>query len=210
MPRIIQTTVYKYEELNEKAQAKARDWYRNVSAGDNYFADCLTGPGCDFENVARFCGWQIGQRKHGKNGELAIYWSGFWSQGDGLHFVGKWHAAHVDLTALKAWAPEDKELHALGERFAKLAHDHRFGVGNISDHNSRYVHAMTVTPIIYVENGKEPTPADEDEFRDVSRGLMRWMYRALEKQYEYENSDEAVADTIKANEYEFTEEGKRL
>lgn len=35
-------------------------------------------------------------------------------------------------------------------------------------------------------------------------------YSALEKEYEYLNSDESVDENIKANEYTFTESGKRF
>src|SRR5262245_18690549 len=100
MPRVIQTTVYTYTELSDKAKAKAREWYRNVSAGDNAFADSLTCNGGDFETVAKLCGWTIDPCKQRK-GALAIYWSGFWSQGDGLHFLGKWQADAVDIRKLK-------------------------------------------------------------------------------------------------------------
>lgn len=38
---------------------------------------------------------------------------------------------------------------------------------------------------------------------------MRWIYRALEAEYEYQDSDGQVDETIKANEYEFEEDGSR-
>jgi hypothetical protein len=36
----------------------------------------------------------------------------------------------------------------------------------------------------------------------------RAIYRRLEKEYEYLTSDESIIETIHANEYEFTEDGK--
>jgi hypothetical protein len=38
---------------------------------------------------------------------------------------------------------------------------------------------------------------------------MKWMYRQLEAEYEYLTSDEAITETIRSNEYEFTEDGRR-
>jgi len=37
---------------------------------------------------------------------------------------------------------------------------------------------------------------------------MRWVYRALEQEYEYQTANEQVDDSIRANEYEFTETGR--
>jgi hypothetical protein len=37
---------------------------------------------------------------------------------------------------------------------------------------------------------------------------MRWIYRQLEREYEWLMSDEQVDESIRINEYEFTEEGK--
>jgi hypothetical protein len=43
---------------------------------------------------------------------------------------------------------------------------------------------------------------------EVVKDLNRWLYRTLEKEYEYLSSDEAIIETIEANEYTFTESGK--
>ena len=37
----------------------------------------------------------------------------------------------------------------------------------------------------------------------------RWLYRQLEAEYDYLTSDEAIDDSIIANEYTFTENGRR-
>ena len=53
--------------------------------------------------------------------------------------------------------------------------------------------------------------ADADE--DVSealRDLARWLYGRLEDEYEHLTSDEAVDESIRLNEYSFTEDGVRF
>ena len=37
---------------------------------------------------------------------------------------------------------------------------------------------------------------------------MKWIYRALEKEYEYQNADEQIGENIIANVYDFTEDGE--
>ncbi|GAN91698.1 chromosome partitioning nuclease protein ParB [Gluconobacter frateurii M-2] len=44
----------------------------------------------------------------------------------------------------------------------------------------------------------------------VLRDLARWLYRSLEKEWDYQSSDDAVEDAIRANEYTFTAGGDRF
>ncbi len=50
----------------------------------------------------------------------------------------------------------------------------------------------------------------EDIVTEALRDLARWLYRQLEREYEYLTSDEAVDEAIAANEYTFTEAGRRF
>jgi hypothetical protein len=49
----------------------------------------------------------------------------------------------------------------------------------------------------------------EEAAIETARDAMRWIYRRLEREYEYQNSVECVDEVIRANEYEFTEDGRR-
>ena len=58
--------------------------------------------------------------------------------------------------------------------------------------------------------GQNMTADAEDIVVDALRDLARWLYRQLEREYEYRTSDDAVDETIAANEYSFTESGRRF
>ena len=45
---------------------------------------------------------------------------------------------------------------------------------------------------------------------DALRDLANWLYRQLEQEYDYLTSDEAVDETLIANGYTFTDEGRRF
>ena len=45
---------------------------------------------------------------------------------------------------------------------------------------------------------------------EALRDLARWLYRQLEREYTYLTSDEVVDETIIANEYTFTDDGRRF
>jgi hypothetical protein len=50
---------------------------------------------------------------------------------------------------------------------------------------------------------------DEDTLIELARDFMDWIYKQLEKEWDYQNSDEQVEESIRANEYEFLEDGVR-
>ena len=43
----------------------------------------------------------------------------------------------------------------------------------------------------------------ETRVLDLMRDFAEWIYRSLEQEYEYRLSDEAIEDTIRANDYQF-------
>ena len=49
----------------------------------------------------------------------------------------------------------------------------------------------------------------DNTLAELLRDFMNWIYQQLENEHDYLLSDEYVDDTIRANEYEFTENGKR-
>lgn len=49
--------------------------------------------------------------------------------------------------------------------------------------------------------------AVESDLKDNARSFMDWIYKQLETEYEWRNSDGVVAKNIIANEYEFTADG---
>jgi hypothetical protein len=53
--------------------------------------------------------------------------------------------------------------------------------------------------------------ADAEEIViEALRDLARWLYRQLEREYEYLSSDEIVDESIIANDYTFTGSGRRF
>jgi hypothetical protein len=57
---------------------------------------------------------------------------------------------------------------------------------------------------------QDMTADAEEMVIEALRDLARWLYRHLEREYDYLTSDEAVDEAITANEYTFTEAGRRF
>lgn len=218
--------LYKYDELSDAAKEKARDGYRRALADDELYRESVYDMAAD---AAVLFGFDIRQRRVKlMNGatELrpAIYYSGFWNQGDGACCEGVWCASDVKPGALAKEFPKDEELQRIAAEFERIAvayPEARFSV----KHRGHYTHSGC-TEFSFDMNPPEDSDdvarsmkewdairardnAVAAELRQAARDFMDWIYKQLENEWEYQNSDEAVAESIRANEYEFTADGKR-
>jgi hypothetical protein len=193
-----------YSELDDKAKERARQWYRNASQDDNYFSEWVIE---DAKRMLAFLGIDIDD----------IGYSGFWSQGEGAHFTGMWRASDCKPGQLSAErGSSDSTLNALDAEFSRLAAIDPYARYCVK-HRGQYAHEhctdFTVeSELLFgldeADNGTRFAEFERDLI-DASRDAMRWIYRQLEKAYEYENSDEAIEQTIELNKYEFTVDGQR-
>ena len=216
--RIIETKVYTYEELSPEAQEKARDRYRK-GRDDNDFADCVIDNACQ---AAEMLGIEITTKPvrlygGGTREKPVIYWSGFSSQGDGACYQGILRTEKADTNLLRREWPEDKTLHAMADAVDALKKEFDDVVCYVDDCGGRYSHSNTMR-FGQCFGTKEGFTEDEGGLREdeaakivrMMKDFADWIYRSLEKEWDYQNSDEVVAENIIANEYEFTEEGERM
>jgi hypothetical protein len=215
--RTIAIDVFKFDELDVQAKERAREWYRLGSDGDNYFAESVIDDavevakclGIVFEN--RCCrtlgGTTVGKPK--------LWWSGFSSQGDGASFEGHYSAPKGKAADLiKDYAPQDVELLAIATRLDALQEKYEDSLSAKVSQSGRYCHAYTMrldyAEVLDAEGERVDLPADdEEEVLDCLRDFANWIYSRLEKEYDYQNSDEVVDETIRINEYEFDADGRR-
>ncbi len=214
---------YTYDELSPAAKEKARDWYRRASDDDTYWSECVID---DAKDQGRHLGLDIDK----------IYYSGFSSQGDGACFEGSWRANRGDPVEL-AKNVKDEELIRIAEALAKIAESYPDASFHV-EQRGHYQHenctvfdhchgnddeTRDVLLSRYYSKDDEIDEDDnaiarerwanaypEDEVEELARDFMRWIYSQLESAYDWTNSDEQVEESIVANEYTFTEDGKRF
>lgn len=211
--RTIETKVCTYAELDERGKERARDWYREASDGDNFWAEAVED---HFHEALLALGFDTMKRDWS--------WSGFWSQGDGAGFGGEWRAGdfapgklladrpatYVDNDGKEQRCLSNTRLHELAAVLASCKADGLvYGRVELShqSHFMRFGAAETANP---ETDDNEDAPAElANRFIEAARDLARMFYRDLEAEYEYQNSDEQVAEAIEANGYEFTVDGRR-
>jgi len=69
---------------------------------------------------------------------------------------------------------------------------------------------MTIEVTRDSPTGQEPTVTAEEVVTEALRDLARWLYRQLEAEHDHLTSDQSIEDGIIANEYTFTEGGRRF
>lgn len=222
--KTIKLNLFEFHELSDPAKEKAREWWRRASGDDNHWSECVIEASAA---QGKCLGFDFNTRDiklygGGTRQEPCIWWRGFHSQGDGACFEGAWRASDVKADKVAdGWgeSKETTEIKAIAKAFARVAEqypDARFSV----KHSGRYYHERSVdydfgmfpdidADLNWSEEKEEQYKEDIEQLQSLSRDFMRWIYRRLETAYEYEQSDECVDENIKANEYTFTEDGKR-
>lgn len=204
------TDVYTFSELSESAKEKARAWYREGA----FDCDWWDSVYMDAANIADLFGLDLRQtRKTRVNGthfyDVSIVFRGFWSQGDGSAFTGRYSYKKGALAAVKKYAPQDTKLHAIVKRLQDIQR----GVFYSATADIRRPTNCENTIRVNVECERlqysESFLTLERELSDALEDFNGWIYSALKREYNWMNSDEQIDEGIQANEYEFTEIGER-
>ena len=213
MPVVIETTVYSFGELSDEAKDAARHWYRTGAFGYDWYDAVFD----DFAHVAAILGVEL--RTHpirlfggGTRHQNCTYFSGFSSLGDGACYEGDWRHAKRVRVAIRDYAPRDAELHRIADALEAIQWRNFYQLHATIRHRGRYYHEYCME--ISVERDspsyQELSVSAEEEVTEALRDLARWLYRRLEEEFDYLNSDEAVDEAIIANDYSFTAAGQRF
>lgn len=213
MPAVIHTTVYGLDELPASAKDAARAWYRE-GAFDHDWNDAVYE---DFQRVAEILGIRLKTRATrlmggGVRQDPCIWFSGFWSQGDGACWEGSASFRKGAPAEIRAYAPKDANLHRIADTLQAIQRRNFYQLQAEVSHRGRYYHAFCMEITVHRDSpvGQDMTADAEETIMRALRDLGRWLYRQLEREYDYLSSDEAVDEAILANGYTFTEAGRRF
>jgi hypothetical protein len=213
MPEVICTTVYQFPELSDAAKERARSWYRELGP----HADCWDVVYEDFERVCEILGLRLKTTVvrlmgGGTRQKPCIWFSGFWSQGDGACFEGYLGHAKGAAARIRDYAPTDLGLHAVADRLQAIQRRNFYQRAADISHRGRYSHEYTMLVDVTRDGAawQPPTGDAEEIVTEALRDLARWLYRQLQTEYDHLTSDEAIEDGIIVNAYTFTASGRRF
>lgn len=192
-------STYSFNELSPHAQQCALDKHREF-LGSVWESDCTQE---DAAQCLAFAGFNIEK----------ILFTGFWSQGDGACFEGAWRAADVNPAEMRQHAPLDQTLHRIADGLAAVAASYPQASFRVK-HRGHYCHKYCTEFYFDLFGDAEPSAlqaagADgaEKELAELARDAMEWIYRQLEKDYDWQTAEPQVRESIEANAYEFNEDG---
>lgn len=187
----------KFDKLSDETKQKAIEKNRDINVYYEWYEPIYE----DVKRVGEILGIEIDK----------IYFSGFWSQGDGACFEGVYSYNKGAHKMIKEYAPKDETLHHLANQLWDLQSENFYKLSATIKHKGMYYHKYCTDIDVYNENDSMYYADNETaEFvRERLRDFMEWIYNMLEQEYEYITSDEAVAESLKANEYEFNEKGEK-
>jgi hypothetical protein len=202
MPSVMikETEVFTFDELSDSAKEKARDWYREGNLSFDWWESVYEMA----DTAGKLLGIDI-DRKGRNSSQPAIWFSGFYHQGSFCYIEADYKHAKGAVKAIKQEFPQDSDLHSIAERLQAEQKPCFYKLGARMESQYRNGQSVEVfhTEELYKDIGKQ-----EEELRDILRDFSSWIYSALEKEYEYLNSDSFIDEGIAANEYQFTEDGE--
>jgi hypothetical protein len=206
MPEVIETTVYKFEELDERAKERARDWYRESSDESD-----LEGTIEDFTRICDIIGITLATEPvklmgGGTRYDPKLAYSVGFSQSDFAGYDGRYSYAKGAAKKIREYAPQDTTLHAIVDGLQALQKPHVYSLTATMSYHHYYGQQVEVEDSRDREVSSEAYQAAKELFKD----LARWLYDSLRKEVEYQNSEEVVDENIMCNDYTFTASGRRF
>ncbi len=178
MPDIMETTVYRFYELSDKAKEEARAWYRQGGLDYDWY-DAVYD---DFQQIAEIIGIRFKTRTvrlmgGGTRQEPCIWFSGFCSQGDGACYEGRYEYAKSAPAAIRAHAPRDGELHRIADALLAVQRRNFYQLYADIDHRGRYHHEGSMEIVVRRDSPvcQDMTNDAEGEIDQALRDLAHWL-----------------------------------
>lgn len=143
-----------------------------------------------------------------------LYFTGFWSQGDGACFEGsipcvasfiRAHQLH-ETYPLLAQATARTWIMSWEQR-GRYCHENSlsFDTSGVADFDEALGHVYDIEQLedsgvtVFAEQFDKEVSDFHEHASEVIREYCRDIYRSLEEEYDYQTSDEAVTETLEAN-----------
>ena len=206
--RIVETPVYDFTELSDAAKDKARAWFRETI--DHDWWDSVYD---DFEQICPILGVTLATtrppdgRRHPPEALHLVF--RVLVAGRRRLFRGPLCLCPRASLRIRDYAPQDTELHRIADALQALQRPNFYQLTASFRQTGRH-YAMTFDVDRDGPAGQAIVGRTDDDLVDALRDLAHWLYRALEREYEFQTSDETVDEGMSANGYTFTAEGRRF
>ena len=230
MPALKQYLTYTFDELSDTAKEKAREWYRDGQLDYDWWEFVYD----DALRMAEILGIEIDYRYHPASGrpgskgwkEPKIWFSGFWSQGDGACWEGTYRYKPGAAKAMAAEAPEryqygkpdgttewtenagNKELNRIAKALQAVQARQFYKLEASVSQRGFYHHSGCMSvEVTHADSMYRDIGDAEDEITTLMRDFADWIYARLESEHDWLTSDEQVDEALRGGGYTFNEDG---
>ena len=211
MSKIIQTEVFEYDELDERAKEIARAWFSQHYPEFEWWDDCYER----IKDVGEILGFEFDKKRD----SIAAYFDT--DRGAYFAFHGGWTFKAGATKAIRAYDPKDDELHRIARELFKAA---RRTCWNVSarvraERNDASIRVDTDDWFYSPQNELSPLQWDarreaqkeiEEAIQEAIQDFCHWALKLLKAELEYLQSEENIEEMIRINEYTFTKDGRRF
>lgn len=187
--KTITRNILTFSELNAEQKEKALELNRDCNVDQEWWTFVYD----DAKDIGAMLGFDIEN----------IFFSGFWRQGDGACFTGRFSYPRKNIgKAIRGHVTNDDELHRIADEAQRLYRQSFFTACGSIAHRGHYCHerSMDVTLSDYSDfRGK----VEERDWTELCADFALWIYGKLEDSHKYLTSDESVAESLEANDVEF-------
>lgn len=179
MPEVLEITVFRFEELSDDAKDRARAWYQEAGLDYDWYDAVYE----DFERICEILGICLKTRAvrlygGGTRQKPCIWFSGFWSQGDGACFEARYSYRKSAAAEIRAYAPMDTELHRIADALAAVQRRNFYQLQAVAAHRGRYYHEYCM--VISVER-------DSPTWQDMTADAEEIVIEALRDLADYDS-----------------------
>lgn len=218
--RTIEIKAYKFDELSDEAKEKAIEKWREttINNGDYWFLDEATETFKKFADLFNIDWSEIDYENPYRN-EYRITLSSEIKALSGWRLVSYlWNNYKTDLFkgeyhSIKA----DKRVYHPRVKCTELTNKGRLKNWHCAYYSAIFLdHSCVLTGVCYDDDILKPIyeyldkPNNRIDFEDLLNDCIYSLCHSVQSEIEYTNSDEAIIETIDANNYEFTEDGTMI
>lgn len=193
--KTITASAHTFSELSDKAKDKARQYHHDAYMSDGHWYEYVLD---DAKEIGKILGFDIDN----------IYFSGFWSQGDGACWTGDYRYEKGAPAKVADYAGNNAELIRIARGLQDIQRRNFYQLTARVSRSGRYSHSHTMRAD--VEDCTDPyrdVGDAEGDLLKLFRDFADWVYSNLRTEYDYQTSDAAIAEDFDANEVLFTADG---
>jgi hypothetical protein len=120
-----------------------------------------------------------------------------------VSFSGYFSLNDIQLEKISEYAPQDSILHDIADKLSVIKSKYQGEIGGIISTGWRGNTVNAEPELDFTDENEFLSDADCESIQDAIRDFAGWILSCLQREFEYTQSAEYIAETMESNGYEF-------